>query len=413
MKKILIVGAGGGGTMCANTLAHDLSTAIDRGEVSIQVFGEREEHIFEPGSLDVAFKGTNPGKFVHKERPLLGSKISFSPEGVSKVNLAERSILTKEGNSYSYDYLVLATGSVANPDAIPGLKDSSLTFHRGPYNAAKIWDALQHFKKGKVLVAITSVPYKCPPSPNEAAFMLDEYFRKKGVRDSVEIKLLTPYPRPYSAQVISEVVEPMFEERGIETVPFFMADHVDAAEKKIYSLEGEGFDYDLLVAIPPHRGAEVILASKIGDTEGWIPTDKRTMRIKDQSGVYALGDATNIPISKSGVVAHLESTTVSKNIESEILGNSELFEYNGRINCPMETGHRQALFIAGTYTTPPPKPKPTFVRFVMKKGFGRMYWSALTGRLDWLFNIYFGKTTTPLKQELVVEKPLEGQTRIT
>ena len=404
MKKIVIVGAGGGGTITANTLAHDLSREIDTGEVSVQVIGEREEHIFEPGSLDVAFKGASPSKYIHKERPLLNSKIKFSPDGVSKINFGERNISTKADDSYDYDYLVLATGSVARPDTMEGLKEASLTFHRGPVQAAKIWQALQGFKRGKIIVATTSVPYKCPPSPNEAAFMLDEFFRKKGVRDSVEIKFLTPYPRAYSAQVISDVVQPMFEERGIEIIPFFMADHVDLAEKKIYSLEGEGHDYDLLIAIPPHRGAEVVLNSGIGDVEGWIPTDKRTMKVKDQSDVYAIGDATNIPISKSGVVAHLESGTVSENIESDLTGASELFEYNGRINCPMETGHRQALFVAGTYAEPPPKPNPTFVRYVMKKGFGMMYWSALKGRWDWIFNIYFGKTTTPLKAEVTVEQ---------
>ncbi len=85
------------------------------------------------------------------------------------------------------------------------------------------------------------------------------------------------------------------------------------------------------------------------------------------------------------------------NIESEIKGNSELYEYSGRINCPMETGHRRALFIAGTYTKPPPGQNPTFVRYVMKKGFGKLYWSTLSGRWNWLFDLYFGKTTTPLK----------------
>lgn len=410
MKKIVIVGAGGGGTITANTLAHNLSKEIDSEKVSIQVIGEREEHIFEPGSLDVAFKGVSPKKYIHKERLLLDSKVKFSHNGVAKVNFSERSIKTNEGTLYDYDYLALATGSVARPDIVEGLKESSLSFHMGPAAAAKIWQALQGFKHGKVIVATTSVPYKCPPSPNEAAFMLDEFFRKKGVRDSVEIKFLTPYPRAYSAQIVSDVVQPMFEERGIEVIPFFMADRVDKMAKKIYSLEGEGHDYDLLIAIPPHRGAEVISSSGIGDTEGWIPTDKRTLRAKDQSDVYAIGDATNIPISKSGVVAHLESCTVSKNIESDLTGASELFEYSGRINCPMETGRRQALFIAGTYSEPPPRPKPTFIRYVMKKGFGKMYWSALTGRWDWIFDVYFGKTSS-LKIEAAVEQEKAPQMR--
>jgi sulfide:quinone oxidoreductase len=404
MKQIVILGGGGGGTIAANTLAHKFSNEITRGEVSVQVIGEGEDHVFEPANLDIAFKGADPSKSLHHEQSLLNRKIRFTPDGASKIDYAERRIVTRGERVIPFDYLVLATGAVGRPEVMNGLKEESLTFHRGPFQAARIWEALQKFKGGKVLVAITSVPYKCPPSPNEAAFMLDEFFRKKGIRDSVEIKFLTPFPRPYSTQSISDVVQPMFEERKIETVPFFTADYVDPKSKKIYSLEGEGHDYDLLIAIPPHRGANVIQASNIGDEEGFLPADKRTMRVKDQSGVYAIGDATNIPISKSGVVAHLQAGTVSMNIESEIKGNSERYEYSGRINCPMETGHRRALFIAGTYTKPPPKQNPTFVRYVMKKGFGRLYWSTLSGGWNWLFDLYFGKTTTPLKPEPLVQE---------
>ena len=399
MKKIIIVGGGGGGTIAANTLAHHLSSEIDRGQVRVQVIGESEEHVFEPASLDVAFKGANPNRFIHNERSLLSKNVVFTPEGAGKIDFGDRTVATREGTAYHYDYLILATGSVARPDTMKGLKEASFTFHRGPFEAAKIWRVLQKFKRGKVLVAITSVPYKCPPSPNEAAFMLDEFFRKKGLRNSVEIKLLTPFPRPYSTQSISDVIQPIFEERKIETIPFFAADYVDPVKRKIYSLEGEGHDFDLLIVIPPHRGANVMQTSNIGDEEGWIAADKRTMQVKDQSGVFAIGDATNIPISKSGVVAHLQAGTVSMNIESEILGTSDVFEYNGRINCPMETGRRKALFVAGTYTKPPPKQNPTFVRYLMKKGFGTLYWSTLSGRWNWLFDLYFGKTSTRLKQE--------------
>jgi sulfide:quinone oxidoreductase len=409
MKRIVIIGAGSGGTMTANLLAKGLRIKILHGEASLTLVGKGPDNFFEPGNLDIAFKGKDPRGVSKKESSLLRREVRFVPTPAARIELEERMVTLEGGASLPYDFLVIATGAVPVPESMPGLSEASLNFHTSPGDAAKIWAALKSFKRGRVVVAITGVPYKCPPSPNEAAFMVDEYFRKKGLRKDVEIKFLTPYPRPYPAENVSEVVQRLFEERGIETVPFFSADHVDPVAKKIYSMEGEGVDFGLLIAVPPHLGAEVVRASHIGDNDGWIPADKHTMVMKGHPGVYVLGDAADIPISKSGVVAHLQSKVVAKNIVSEVEGSSKILEYNGRINCPMETGHRRALFVSGTYTSPPPKQNPTMLKYVMKKGFAWMYWSVLKERWEGLFDLYFGKTSTVASRDAVVaaEKPAE------
>jgi sulfide:quinone oxidoreductase len=392
-KKVVIVGAGAGGTMTANLLAKRLHRRVADGTVSLTLVGEGPDNFFEPANLDIAFKGRDPASAIRSEGSLLRKGVGFEPTRASRIDLQNRSIVLEDSTALGYDYLVIATGSVPVPGAMPGLKEGSLNFHTSPFAAAKIWAALGNLKRGKVVIAITSVPYKCPPSPNEAAFMVDEYYRKRGLRADVEVKFLTPYPRAYPAENVSEVVQRLFDERGIGMVPFFSADHVDPAAKTIFSMEGDSVDYDLLIAVPPHAGAEVIRASGIGDREGWIPADKSTMVMKDNLGVYVLGDASDIPISKSGVVAHLQSKVVAYNIISEIEGGSDLLEYNGRINCPMETGHRRALFVSGTYDVPPGRQNPTFVKYVMKKGFAWMYWSVLRERYERIFDLYFGETS--------------------
>jgi sulfide:quinone oxidoreductase len=402
VKRIAIIGAGAGGTMTANLLAKRLHGRIAKGEVSLTLIGEGPDNFFEPGNLDIAFKGKDPGSVVRKEASLLRDEVKFNPAPARKIDLQNQALTLNDGSALGYDYLVIATGAVPVPEVMPGLKESALNFHTSPEAAARIWEALGRLKRGKVVVAIASVPYKCPPSPNEATFMVDEYYRKRGLRKDVEIKFLTPYPRPYPAENISEVVQRLFEERGIETIPFFSADHVDPVAKKIYSMEGEGVDFDLLIAVPPHMGAEVVRASHIGDEEGWIPADKHTMVMKGHSRAYVLGDAADIPISKSGVVAHLQSKVVANNIAADLEGASEILEYNGRINCPMETGRRRALFVTGTYTSPPPKQNPTMVKYVMKKGFAWMYWSVLKERWEGLFDLYFGETSSRVKREAVV-----------
>lgn len=417
MQRVVVVGSGDGGTFTANLLASELHDDVKGGLVSVQLVGEHLKHPFQPGNLDVAFKGADPAKYVKDETELLRKGVDFIQDPAVKIDFATRSVTTKSGRNLGYDFLVIATGAVADPSKVPGLEEGSMNFHTGGKDSQRIWEALQRFGGGTVVVAIAGTPHKCPPSPNEAAFMLDEFFRKRGIREMVKIKFLTPYPRPYPAERISKVVEPMFQERGIEVTTFFNVDSIDPVQRKIYSLEGEAFDYSLLIAVPPHRGADVIINSGIGDQDGYVPTDKGTMMVVGQEGVYCIGDATNIPVSKSGVVAHLQSVVVAHNIVNEILKSKDFLEYNGRINCPMEVGHHRAIFVSATYTSPPTDQTPSLVKYYMKRSFAMIYWRALNGSLERIFDLFFGQTRFPAKprleeQSVAVNVPPRGERKV-
>lgn len=392
-ETIVVVGAGTGGCLTANLLAKELRRELDAGDIELYVVEERGEHAFQPGNLDVAFRGKDPEAFLRPAAPLLDKRIRFRPEGAERIDLQKRCLTLGDAGVITFDHLVIATGAVARPDLMPGLTEGSLSFHLGPRKAKDIWDALQDFQGGKVVVAIAQVPYKCPPSPNEACFLLDEHFRKRGMRDKVEIKLLTPFPRAYPAEAVSEQVQERFDEKGITLEPFFMMDSVDPKKKVAVSMEGTEVPYDLLIAIPPHSGAPLIQRSGIGDAEGFVPTDRETMRVKGQEHVYALGDCTDLPISKSGVVAHLQSLVVANNILADLGKEEGEFAYNGRINCPMEVGDHRLLWVQSTYKEAPQPNRPSMVKYAMKKAFNRMYWKALSGDLEWMFKLYFGPTS--------------------
>lgn len=389
MKRVAVVGGGTGGTLLANLLASKLRREIDSGKIVVTLFSDSPHHVFQPANLEIAFHGAQPEKYIRKENTLLSRRVQFINEGVEKINTADRHILTSSGNELDYEYLVIATGSVADPSLTPGLAEASVNFHTSPWDAAKVWQALSKFERGKVVLVIAGVPHKCPPAPTEAMFLLDEYFRKRGIRERVDLTFLTPYPHAYPAKTIAEIVQPMLEERGVNIVPFFNIDQVDVAGKKVVSLEGEEVPYDLLIAVPPHRGSRVATVSEIGDKDGWIPADKHYMTVNGYDDVYAIGDATNIPVSKSGVVAHIQAGIVAHNIASSITGTDGKQKYNGRINCPLEVGGGKALFVSGTYTRPPKHMKPTRIRYLMKKSFASLYWLMLKGSLEPIFNIYF------------------------
>jgi len=392
--NILVVGGGSGGTLSANLLVKQLANEIRAGQVGVYLVSGSQQHTFQPGYLHVAFAGQDPAQLVREERSLVKRDVRLVEEPAEQIDLQAETVTLASGEKLRYDSLIIATGSVPNPKAIPGLSEAALNFHTSPEEARRIWDAIQKFDGGHVVVGIAGVPHKCPPSPNEAAFLVDDYFRKRGIRDKVKLTFLTPYPRAYPAEPMSRVVEPLFQKRGIEVATFFNVESVDPAKREIYSLEGESMSYDLLMMVPPHRGADVVIKSGIGDADGWIPTDKTTMRIAGQENAYAVGDATNIPISKTGVTAHLEAITATNNIVSAFRQKKQLYKYNGRIHCPFEMGSGTAAFVIGSYDMPVKEIQPSRVRYMMKKAFARFYWRALSGNWDWIFGLYFGKTRT-------------------
>jgi sulfide:quinone oxidoreductase len=388
----VVVGGGTGGTLAVNLLAKELQHEIHSGEVTVQLMSASPAHIFQPGYLHVAFKNEDPKEIVRQEDALLSKDVQRICRDAERVDFKLKEITLPDGERILYDYLVMATGSVPNPTAIPGLSEGALNFHTSPFESAKIWKTLQQFDGGHIVIGIAGVPHKCPPSPNEATFLLDDYLRKRGIREKVRVTYVTPYPRPYPAEPMSRVVEPLFKERGIEVVTFFNVDRVDPAKHELTSLEGESLDYDLQIMVPPHSGADVVMKSGIGDSDGWIPTDKNTLKIIGYQNEYAIGDATNIPVSKTGVTAHLQAMVAARNIVASIRERQELYKYNGRINCPFEMGSGKAAFVVGSYDMPVKEVHPNRVRYLMKKAFANFYWHTLSGNWDWLLTTYFGKT---------------------
>ena len=392
MKNIAIIGSGAGGLITSSKLAKDLSKEIKNGEVTITLFDKKREQEFQPGYLEVAFRGTDPSKIRRPVKNLVSSGVKMIYDNVEKVDLADRYVKT-EGSSekINYDYIIISTGSSPDYDQIDGLKQANMDFHTDAYNASLIYNRISSIKSGKIVVGIGGLPYKCPPSPNESAFMLDEYFRKKGIRDDVEIVYITPFTRIYSAESINEVIEPMYERRDIESITAFNTDTVDDEKKEITSLEGESLKYDYLFLTPPHKPAGFLKGSNMADEDGWVKVDKKDLHITTYDNGFAIGDTTNIPISKAGVEAHLEGVVVANNIAAEITGTEQKIKFTGRTQCSMETGFHKATFVVGTYDRPVEKIEPSTMNYMEKKVMEKIYWGSLHGHYEWLFKYHFKK----------------------
>lgn len=390
MKKIAIIGSGAGGLITSSKLAKDLSKQIRNEEVSITIFDRSLEQEFQPGYLEVAFRGTDPAKIIRRVEGLVSPGVKLVYENVEKVDLADRYLQTEGSKEkYGFDYLIISTGSSPDYKQISGLREDNMDFHTDAYNSNLIYQRISKIRSGRIVVGIAGLPYKCPPSPNESAFMLDEYFRKQGLRDNVEITYITPFTRIYSAESINEVIEPIYEKRSIESVTAFNTDYVDTDRKEINSMEGETLKYDYLFLTPPHKTASFLKGTEFSDEDGWVKVDRRDLHITSYGDSFAIGDTTNLPISKAGVEVHLEGIVVANNIAAEINGTERKYRFTGRTQCSMETGFHKATFVVGTYDKPVEKIEPSTMNYVEKKVMEKIYWGSLHGHYEWLFKYHF------------------------
>lgn len=280
------------------------------------------------------------------------------------------------GGELEWDYLVIATGARLVPDRIPGLTEGSFEFYSLP-GAERLSQELHRFQGGRIKVGVAGIPYKCPPAPVEFTFMVDGFLRERGLRDKSEVTLLSPLNRAFTIQSASELIQPIMEQRDIGLTTFFNVETVDPSAGVVASLEGEEQEYDLLVLVPPHEGARVVIDSGLGDPGGWIPTDKHTLNVEGHDRIFALGDATNLPISKSGSTAHFEAPVIASRIAALVTGTAPKENYGGRVMCFLETGDGKATSLRFDYEHPPVPPQPNRAWHVAKWLFNRMYWETV------------------------------------
>lgn len=369
--RVVVLGGGVGGTLVANLLSKDL-----RKDARVTVVDPTGMHVYQPGFLYVALGQANGRWLARDERLLLRDDVELVVEGAERIDPAAGTVQLARGGTLPYDYLVLATGARLVPDEVPGLIAGSHDFY-SLEGAQRLREALRTFGGGRILVGIAGIPYKCPPAPVEFVLMLEEYLRKRDIRDRSEVTLLSPLNRAFTIESASKLVEPIMERRGISLATFFNVESVDPAAGMVVSLEGEKAEYDLLVLVPPHRGQQMVEDSGLGGPGGWIPTDPATLQHKEQSRIFAMGDATDLPISKSGSTAHFEAPVVASRIASLIHGTAPKAAYGGRVMCFLETGGRKATVLRFDYEHPPLPPKPSRRWHWGKWLFNRLYWNTV------------------------------------
>ena len=376
--RILIIGGGLAGTIVANGLVRRLATEIRAGDASITVLGNTPKHMYQPGLLYVPFGRAREQELFRDERTVLDRRIGLVIDAATRIDVENTRVEAQSGRTFDYDYLVIATGSRLAPDLVPGLTENAHHFY-DLAGAKRLRDALTDFKGGRIVLNI-NVPHKCPVAPVEMTLMLDEFLRERGLGGKFEITYTYPIGRLHALEPLANWVVPEFERREIKSQIFFNTQAVDGVAKTITSEEGDTLPYDLLITVPPHRGAQVIEDSGMGKM-GWVPTHPKTLLCNGTENVFVVGDTTNIPISKAGSTAHFEADTVVENIAMLVQEGRWSRDYDGKVFCFIETGMNTGTHMWFNYTTPPQPSPPTQTVHWFKLAYNRMYWLSACGLL--------------------------------
>jgi sulfide:quinone oxidoreductase len=377
-KNVLIVGGGLAGTIVANGLCRQLREELASGGVRVTMLGASDSHMYQPGLLYLPFGRMREAELFRDQRKVLDRRVPYFVDPAKHIDVDKKAVTTQSGKTYSYDFLVIATGSRIRPDNIPGMAEGGHWFY-DLEGARKMRDALDKFTGGRIVVNVNA-PHKCPVAPLEVTFMLRDYLAAKGVLDKSEITYTYPIGRLHSLEPVAHWAVPEFQRYGIKSETFFNTKSVDPQAKTITSEEGVTLNYDLLVTIPPHSGQQVILDSNLG-AGGWVPTQRNTLLREGSADVFVVGDTTNLPISKAGSTAHFEADTIIDNLTSLIKEDRWARHYDGKVFCFVETGLNSGTYVWFNYTTPPNPGPPSQMIHWFKLAYNRLYWLSARGLL--------------------------------
>ncbi len=369
MHRIVVLGAGTGGTLAANRLRRAYSEA----EATITVVDQDDQHVYQPGLLFVPFGLAHPEDIVRPRGRQVHRGIEYVVDPIERVELGERRVHLAGGRALAYDVLIVATGATLAPEETEGLtgvgwKESVFTFY-DLEGAEALARRLEWFDQGRLVVNVVEMPIKCPVAPLEFCFLADWVFRERGVRDRVELSFVTPLDGAFTKPVASERLGGMLADRGIELVTEFNTGEVDGAAGRLISYDEREVPFDLAVVVPVHNGASYVANSPgLGDALGFVLTDEHTLQSKASPNVFALGDAASVPTSKAGSVTHFEGEVVVENVRRFLAGLTPDASYDGHANCFIETGFSKAMLIDFNYDTEPlPGRFPTSVGLPLMK----------------------------------------------
>lgn len=356
MARILVLGGGFGGLEAANRLRAALPD-----EHEITVIDRRER--FLPG-LTKLWNIVGISALADNTRPLSGLEdkgIRFRRAAINRIDPRARAVDTSEGR-FEADYMVIALGAAYAPAHLEMLTRRAHNLY-DPVSGDEIKQSLADLERGRIAIVIMGLPYKCPPAPFEASFLIDEWLRDHNRRDDVELAVYTPQPSPLpvAGPQASARVAATLAERGIELYTEHKLTGVVATAHEATFEKKDPVGFSLLLGVPKHVVPKVLAEPPLVGDSGWIEPDPQTF-ITAFERVYAVGDCTAVPIAsgqlpKAGVFAEAQARVAAANILADLTG-SDPARFDGHGYCYLEFAGRTAASVKGNFYA---QPKPDIV----------------------------------------------------
>ena len=366
---VLVLGGGVGGVVAARTLRKELPE-----QHRVAIVDRQRDHLFAPSLLWLMTGKRTAGGISRPLDRLAGKGIDVIRGEVGRIEPDTRRVRVIEhphgddprsgrlggvSRDLETDHLIVTLGVDLVPETIPGLAESGHNFYTLA-GAESLRHALAGFNGGRIVVLTATPAYKCPAAPYEAAMLLLDYCRRRGIGDSTQVDLYAAEPGPMgvTGPDVSAQVRLMVEDQGITFHPEHQVTEVDASAKTITFANGATASFDLLAYVPPHRAPQVVREAGLVDDSGWVPVDRHTLHTRFPS-VYAIGDVTGIPLKmgkplpKAGVFAERQAEVVAHNIVHAITGKGQPASFDGYGECFIETGGGRAGYGAGDFYAEP------------------------------------------------------------
>jgi sulfide:quinone oxidoreductase len=353
MKKVLILGGGTAGTMMLNKL----DAVLDGDEWQLTLVDRDEKHYYQPGFLFIPFGIYGKKDVIKPKRDHfpVGAEIVFSD--IDVIEPEKNRVRLSNGQVLGYDFLVIATGAHTHPEETPGMlgdewRKTIFDFHTIE-GALALERFLKYWEGGRLVMNVIEMPIKCPVAPLEFVFLADWFFTEQGIRDQVEIEYVTPLPGAFTKPKASARLGDFLDKKNIKLTPDFGTERVDTDAKEIVSYDEKKVAYDLLVTVPTNMGSDCVARSGLGDELNFVPTDKHTLRSEAHENIFVIGDATNLPSSKAGSVAHFQGDVLFENLLSAMDGRPLKAKFDGHANCFIESGFGKGMLIDFNYDVEP------------------------------------------------------------